>query len=245
MGVLSKHLNVPEYDQFFRQSNLPKWFNSERLNFFRFGFILTIIFIVIFQKLIGIQYFNNLYLFVGALIVFLMIPKKPYPLYYLIVLYSRRHFQEMSEEVYQLYNEIKSHFYNRNYNNLNTYHIVLESIPYYKKLKPTLEKMLPLLEEKKHLEAWVLFETELNIKEATILRIVMEEIESLEIQQALELLEQKKDEIKSEIYNRYEDYLFRRSTLINVVATGAAFSVFLNEVVVFYTWYKETMAAVL
>lgn len=244
LGILSKHLVVPEYDRFFKQNKMPTWINSERLNFFRLSVMGTVIFIVILQSLLNNHYFSYITLGAVFLIALTLIPKKPFPLYYLILAIRRKYYQDLSDEIYQLYNEIKSHYYNRGNSNLSTYFIIQQSIPYYKKLKPTLEKMLPYLEEDKHSEAWELFEYELNIKEAVLLRIVMEEIESLNVDQALELLEEKKEEIKNSLYNRYEDYLFRRKEFIHVVVYLAALSVFFNECAIFFLWYRDTMSLI-
>lgn len=237
----SDFLKNDEYELFFKRNRLPSWINSQRLNLVRITVLFVLIVVVAIQMITKTQYLTLMEILFWGMMPIILIPKKPYPLFWIITLMRQKHYEDISEEIYQLYNEIKTYFQEKNSNSTNTYFIIHESLSYYDRIRPTLEKMLPYLEKKQLKEAWNLFEQELSTNEATMLRIVMQEVESMDSQRALGLLEQKRDEITNSIYNRYTDYLRRRKEFITIIVFAAALMVFLNELVVFYIWYKDSI----
>lgn len=231
-----------EYEAFFRKSGLPGWITSVRLNLIRFVSLFVLLFIVVLEFLTTKDYISTFELILWGSIPVILIPKRPYPFYFLVHLFSQRYTKEISNEVYQLYNEIKSNFKVRNNGSDNSYYTIKNALPYYKKIRPTMEKMLPYLEKKDLSEAWETFSHDLGTKESSMLAIVMKEVESLEPRQALLLLEQKRQEFSNHLYNRYTDYLRRRKTVIFTIVVFGAMMVFINEVTVFFMWYKEIMS---
>lgn len=231
-----------EYESFLRSYNLPLWITSIRLNILRF-FIMIFVAVILLSSLIA----GKLILGISELILLgmlpiILIPKKPFPLYFLVVQFKRNYVNELSNEVYQLYNDIKSNYQVRKKDISNSYYTIQYVLPYYKQIKPTLEKMLPLLANKKVDEAWDLFATEIGTRESTMLSILMKEIEVVTLEQALMLLEQKRKEFANALYDRYTDYLKKRKFIIFVFVSVCAMPVLINEISVFYMWYKETMA---
>lgn len=236
-------LHNPEYELFLRRNGLPAWLTSSLLNLIRMGSIIVLIFIVLLGFGIQRNFLTPMELIMWGSLPIILTPRKPFPFYHLTKILQQKYSNDVSNEIYQLYNEIKSNFQINN-SNSNTYFTVQRALPYYSKIRPTLEKMLPHLEKKELQQAWDLFESDLDTREASMLGIVMKEVESTGKEQALMLLEQKKNEFSNQLYNRYTDYLRRRRFIIYILVVTGALSVFFNEVTVFFMWYKEVMSVV-
>ncbi|WP_282155747.1 hypothetical protein [Cytobacillus gottheilii] len=230
-----------KFEKILRKSGMPTWITSERINLIRYGILLTLIFLVFLGLLTqeAILSFNTIMLW--GFIAFCLTPIKPLPLYFVIQFVRSNYLNNVSDEIYQLYNEIKSNFQTKGGGYLNSYYTIKNALPYYKSIRTTLEKMIPYLEKRKLEEAWTLFSTELETKESQMLALVMEEIESLDHDQALLLLEQKRQEFSNHLYNRYTEKLRRRKTIIYSLVVVCIMTVFVNEITVFYAWYKEIM----
>jgi len=242
--VWQEKLYNQEYETFLRRHGIPLFINSVRINALRIGVLVVLIIIVLFGVITGKAFLSMLDLVMWGSLSIILIPKKPYPLFYMVKFFQRKHANEVSNEVYQLYNEIKSQFQMQSNGLTNTYYIIQQTLPYYKYIRTPLEKMLPLL-EKKHLhEAWEVFANEIDTPESKMLGVVMKEVEATGTEQALLLLEQKRQEFSNNLYNRYTDYLRRRKTIIFTLVVFGAMMVFLNEVTVFYMWYKDIMTNV-
>lgn len=226
-----------------RRFGVPKWITSAGLNGVRIGALLILFLMVAIGYLVGQMMVSPPTILLGIVVAFSLKPKKPYPLFYIIQAYKGRHTQEISNEVYQFYNDIKAHFQTEGKGN-NTYLMIKGMLPYYELIRPTLEKMLKYLENKNFEEAWDLFERELSTDDAKTLSIIMKEIESLDREQSLTLLDQKRQEFSNALYNRYGEYLKRRKTLIYSIVVVGIMSVFLNEITVFFMWYRDIMDSV-
>lgn len=232
-------LHSEEDDLFLRRHGLSKWITSERLYAFVFISSALIVILLVLQLITGHGFLSGFGFFCFMLILISLIPKKPLPFYYIVKMFRQRYKHEISNEVYQLYNEIRTNYgTNKNTGVASTYLIIKRSLPYYDKIKPTLKKMLPHLERNHQKEAWKLFSYELDVKEAEMLSIVMEEVESIDINQAMEQLDQKRKEISNSIYNRFTDRLRNRKEIIHVIVISGVVSVFFNFAIVFYMWYK-------
>jgi hypothetical protein len=244
VGVYKQKLFNEEYERFLRKNGLPFWITSERLNIVRIGTVFFLLLLVLLEFLTRHDYISTINLMMWGSLPVILTPKKPFPLYYLVGILRQKRANEISNEVYQLYNEIKSNFQLQNGGISSSYYMIQSAIPYYKLIKPTMEKMLPHLEKKKLDLAWQLFVDELEIKEAQMLGLVMKEVESMKPEQALLLLEQKRKEFSNNLYNRYTEFLRKRKGMIFVMVVVGFMTVFLNEVTVFFMWYKEVMSVV-
>ncbi|QVY63938.1 hypothetical protein [Cytobacillus gottheilii] len=241
LSYLHMKLHNEEHELFLRQNGVPSFVTSERINTVRFGILIIFIVIVILELITKIDYISDINLILWVLIAFCLTPKKKYPLSYLMKIVRQKYHNNVSNEIYQLYNEIKSNF-QLNTSNANSYYIIQEVLPYYSYIKAPLEKMLPYLEKKQLDKAWDLFEKEISIKEAAMLSIVMKQVESTTNEQALLILEKKRQEFSNDLYNRYTEYLSRKKTLIFIAVVICILPVFYNELVVFFMWYKEVMS---
>lgn len=231
------------YDLFFRQNGLDSWLTSERLNIVRFSSLIIVFAIVIYGLANQTSYLNNTALLIFGGLPIWLIPKRPFPLYYAIIAFHKRRRDDISNEIYQLYNDLKAVYQLKN-EAKSTYHLIIESLPYYTVIRPSMEKMLPLLEIRKNEQAWELFYELLGTKEAKNLGLVMKEAESIRSEQAFLLLEQKRNEFSNDLYNRYTEILKKRKMIIYVLVFAGALMVFLNEITIFYSWYKEIMSVV-
>ena len=241
--VYRKKLVNDDYDLFFRQNGLPQWFTSERLNLVRFSVAFVIVFVLLYELISGQDVFTVTDLLIWVLIPIALTPKKPYPMYYVVMMFRKKYQTDVSNEIYQLYNDLKSAFQIEGINK-SSYYLIQSLVPYYSVIRPSMEKMLPYLEVKKNEEAWHQFALSLHTKEAETLGVVMKEVESIKQEQALALLEQKRSEFSNDLYNRYTDALRRKKSLIFILVVVGALTVFLNEVTVFFMWYKEVMSVV-
>lgn len=241
--VYRKKMVNEDYDIFFRQNGLPHWITSERLNLLRFSVAVIIVIILGYEILTGQDVLTVTDLMMWVLVPIALTPKKPFPMYYVVIMFQRKHQNDVSNEIYQLYNDLKSSFQIQG-TNKSSYYLIQSLLPYYSVLRPSMEKMLPYLEVKNNEEAWRQFALGLHTKEADTLGVVMKEVESIKQEQALLLLEQKRDEFSNDLYNRYTDGLRRKKSLIFILVVVGALTVFLNEVTVFFIWYKEVMSVV-
>lgn len=234
---------VEKHDQFLKKYGFPSWLTSERINIFRY----SLIFLVVVLIAVGFLSHRSTVDFIDALLlggIALMIePKEKMPLHWIALAVNKKRQNHISNEVYQLYNDLKVTYQDPSYNK-NMYYQIQELLAYYTLIKPTLEKMLPFLERQQQEEAWTLFAKELDIQEASMLSVMMQEIGSLKPEQALQLLEQKRKEFSNNLYNRYTDMLRRQKSTIYVLVMGGAVTVFFNEITVFFMWYKEVMSVV-
>ena len=237
-------MHKKEYDDYFRSNGLPAFITSERFNTVRFLFLGILIITVLFEMLFNTSLMSMTNLVVLGSIPVLMIPKKPSPFYYLVKMVQKRYNREKNNEIYQFYNEMKAEFRSKGDKVGNSYHIIMGLLPYYKYIRPALEKMLTLLEKTTVEEAWTLFKDEINNPEANSLSIVMQEIESTGVRQAGEILEQKRVEFANSMYNNYKEYLYRRKIVIFSLALFGTVVVIMNEVTVFFLWYKDVMSVV-
>lgn len=234
-------LKNKEQDKFLRESAFPEWVTSQRINIVRFA----IIFLLSIYMLVGFLN-RETYLGVGEIVnwlcvIIILTPKEKFPLSWFAKFLNLRRQNDISNEVYQLYNDLTSAYFVLK-NPKNVYYQIQELIPYKTYIRPTLEKMLPYLERKQADLAWEIFSSELDMDEATTLAIVMTEVESLSISQAGIMLEQKRNEMANHIYNRHTDNLRRRKNTIYVLVFIGALTVFFNESTVFYMWYKDIMS---
>ncbi|MEK5217703.1 hypothetical protein [Psychrobacillus sp. FSL H8-0487] len=241
--IYRKRLENEEFDLFFKKNGLPKWITSERLNLVRFSILIGVLVIVIYGLITRTNYIDITTLFLWGIIPIALTPKKPYPMHFIVMMFQKKRQNEISNEIYQLYNDLKS-AYQVGDKPKSSYYLIQEALPYFKVIRPSLEKMLPLLEVKNNGVAWDQFANELNTKEAETLGVVMKEVESLKTEQAYLLLEQKRREFSNDLYNRYTEILRKRKSIIYVLVVVGALTVFLNEVTVFFMWYKEVMAVV-
>lgn len=239
-----KQLKNEQYDRFFRSNGLPSVITSERFNLVRLTMLVSLIAVAFSEILFRIDVLSFTNTIILGSIPLMMIPKKPYPFYYLVLSTKKRYKREKNNEVYQLYNEVKAEFKAKGNHIGNSYFLILDLIPYYTYIRPTLEKMLPLLENKNFAAAWDLFAEEIETPEAERLSVLMKEIESTGIEQASVLLEQARQEFANNMYNTYKDYLTRRKNIIYFIVVIGAVTVFLNEFAVFFLWYKDIMSVV-
>jgi len=237
-------LQNESYDKFFRAHGLPNGFTSERYNLVRLSIFIAIFVIIFIGVLLEQPLISTFNLFVFGTIPIAMIPKKPSPVYFLLKGLKRRYLRERNNEVYQLFNDIKAEYKSKGSNVSNTYHLISSLMPYYKTIKPTLERMLPLLEQKKNKDAWEFFENDINTEEASRFSALMQDVEHSDIKQTYDLLDESRKDFANSMYNAYSDFLKRRKTMIFfIVATGAVM-VSINEFVAFYLWYKDVMSTV-
>lgn len=232
-----------KYDTFLRKYGFPQWLNSERINIARFSSLFLVIVIVSFGFLNRRATLEPMELMIWGLIPVLLVPKEKFPLHWIAVVINRNRQNHISNEVYQLYNDLKVSYQDQN-TAKNSYYQIHELLPYYSLIRPTMEKMLPFLERKQKEEAWALFSNDLDIQEASMLSVVMQEVDSLKQEQATLLLEQKRQEFSNHLYNRYTDTLRRQKSFIFVLVVVGALSVFWNEVTIFFMWYREVMTVV-
>ena len=244
LSYLQTKLYNEEYEQEFKRNGLPRFITSIRLNLIRLVTMLILLLAVTIGLISGKPIFSVGELVMWGIVPFLLTPKKPFPLFYIFKLFRKQHQNNVSNEVYQLYNEIKSHFEIRSNGLANTYHIISQAIPYYQTIRTTLEKMLPYLEKKDLDTAWELFGNELQTNEAKMLGVVMKEVEATGTEQALSLLEQKRQEFSNNIYNRYTEQLAGKKNIIHFLVVVGIMMVFVNEIIVFYMWYKDVMSVV-
>ena len=238
-----KRLENEQYDLFFRKNGLPKWVTSERINIVRLAIAGIVLAIVVIGLITQTNYIDMTTLVLWGIIPIALTPKKPYPMHYIVMMFQKKRQNEISNEIYQLYNDLKSAFQVGD-KPKSSYYLLQEALPYYSVIRPSMEKMLPLLEVKKNDSAWEQFACELNTKEAETLGVVMKEVESIKPEQALLLLEQKRKEFSNDLYNRYTEVLRRRKSVIFILVVLGALTVFFNEVTVFFLWYKEVMSVV-
>ncbi|MFS0783391.1 hypothetical protein [Bacillus sp. 1P06AnD] len=233
-----------KHEVFLRKNGMPKWITSVRLNFFRFALLFFLLVIACLQLVTSDRYVSYFDLAIWATIPIILTPKHPYPLSFIVQQVNRKRKNDVSNETYQLYNEIKASFQAEDEGASNSYYIIQRVLPYYNKIRPTLEKMMPYLEKKQLTEAWELFSKDLDTHDAQMLSVVMREVESLKKEQAFLLLEQKRQEFSNALYNRHTEYLSRRKTMIFGLVVIGALSVFFNELTVFFMWYQEVMSTV-
>lgn len=231
------------HEQFLKRHAFPSWITSEGLNILRFAILILLIFIVVTGMLNGEAALNMSSLFLLGALPLLLTPKDKYPLAYIGKVINEKKKNQYSNEVYQLYNDLKS-TYQTSTNPKNVYFQVQDLLPYYTHIRASLEKMLPLLERKEHEAAWTLFQKELDIEEAKVLSVVMQEVENTSHAQAVNLLEQKRNEFSNHLYNRYTDVLRRRKSFIFLIVTFGAMTVIINLFTVFFMWYREIMSVV-
>lgn len=232
-----------KHEQFLKGHAFPKWITSEGLNILRFAIVILLLFIVVTGILNNQSSLNMSSLLLLGMTPLLLTPKKKYPLAYIGKFMNEKRKNQFSNEVYQLYNDVKS-TYQTSSNPKNVYFQVQDLLPYYTHIRSTLEKMLPFLERKEHEAAWNLFQKELDIEEAKVLSIVMQEVENTSHAQAVNLLEQKRNEFSNHLYNRYTDILRRRKSFIFLIVTFGALTVIINLFTVFFMWYREIMSVV-
>ncbi|EFV75041.1 MULTISPECIES: hypothetical protein [Cytobacillus] len=233
-----------EYEIFLRKNNLPRWITSSRLNMVRLFTLIILILVLSLELLTDVNYLTLTELITLGLMPLILTPKRPYPFYYIVQQIKRKNHNDVSNEIYQLYNDIKSSFQIKENRTQNSYYTIKYVLPYFHKIRPTLEKMMPALQNKELDKAWDYFANDLDTEEAKILSIVMREVESVPPEQALVLLEQKRKEFSNHLYNRYTDYLKRRKFIIFALVSAGAMTVFFNEITVFFMWYKDVMANV-
>lgn len=240
----SEWFHNEEYEIFLRKHKLPRWITSSRLNAVRLLTLIVLLLVLSVEFLTCIKYLTMTELIALGLTPLMLTPKRPYPLYFIVQQLKRKNNNDISNEVYQLYNDIKSTFQIKENNTQNSYYTIQYLLPYFQTIRPTLEKMLPALQNKELEKAWDYFSKDLDTEEAKILSIVMREVESVPPEQALVLLEQKRKEFSNHLYNRYADYLKRRKFIIFALVSAGAMTVFFNEITVFFMWYKDVMANV-
>lgn len=233
-----------QFDETFRRFGLPSYINSVNFNMVRFGSMSVLIAVNILQIYLDteiLSFFSTMAL--GTMTVF-AVPKRGYPLYTVLTLLKKRYSSRRNHEVYQLYNEIKAEFKSRGKNVRNTHFLIREVLPYYTYIRPSLEKILPYLESNQHEKAWEIFENEIETEEAKSLGILMKDIEATGYKEALGLIEEARQEFSNAIINDYKAYLSRRKFFYFALTSVGVFVIFLNEVNIFFIWYKNVMEVV-
>ncbi|MYL35480.1 hypothetical protein GLW08_20470 [Pontibacillus yanchengensis] len=237
-------LQNPKYDRFFRSYGLPAYFTSARYNGVRVLILATLLIISMVEFAFNINILATTETITLLLLPIAMAPVKPMPALYIFRAIRKRYIKDKNEEVYQLYNEIKAEFKSRGRRIRNLYHLMNRLVPYYKTIRPTLERMMPLLEQKEFHKAWDLFEEDIGSEEATSLAVLMKDIEDKSFDEAFELIEERQKVFANSMYNEYKEYLTKRKTMIMVVVGIGAVFVFANVFVAFQLWYGDVMDAV-
>lgn len=228
-----------KYDVIFKKVGLPDWLTSTRYNIVRGCLLLYGVFGLLFHFILNIEILSPLLAVIVIILVLFLEPKSPFPAYY-ILLSLRKHFMKVkNNEIYLLFNELKSEVQSKGDNVENLYHLMRNMSPYYKILNRTFEKMLPYLRDQKYEEAWDLFRREVATEEADKLAELMKDFEYLTAEEALRKLNLHSEEFAKSMYEEYKKYLvMRRGLIFGVVSAGAVF-VFLVPVAAFWGWYQD------
>lgn len=240
---LSK-LKNEEYDKTLKRIGLPKFINSVYLNLTRniLGALLLLLMTIHFS---GIAYLFSIFEWIILLAIpFSLVPKKPYPLYYILTFFSQKYVRRKNKEVYLLFNELKSELITKHTHFGNLYHTMKQLSTYYTLIQPAIHKMLPLLRDNKHAEAWGVFANEVGTKQADDLALVMERVEEKNYVDSLELMNQKHGDFRNELANDFKSYLQKRRLIMYAIVFTGGMLCFLNPWFALNQWTQDIMNAV-
>lgn len=228
-------------DRLIKRMGLPDYIKSEYINLARLFIFVFLLVLFIIQTILRTEFMSLTLILIFMGIAFLIYPYRFSPSYYLVNLLTQRHQYQKLMEIYLLYENLISEYKSKGDRAENIYHLLSQLKTSYSLINVPIEKMLPLINEGKHTDAWDKFYQEVGIDQAEYLGNVMQNVESVSIDQTLKGLLDKKEKFSSELINQYTEYLTKRKNILFSIAfAGALFTIALPSVMI-YEWYNEIM----
>lgn len=219
---------------------ISKYIKSIHVNLFRFLSLIITMLIIQLENILGIYILSS---FTVLMVVTFFIVTWPLKLNFLFNFFvdqlTKNKERKKNAEVYSLYSQLKADFQTKKTGNI--YNLLLDYRKYYTLIRPAIEKALYQWKEGKDL-AWETFANEIGTSEAHSLANIMKEIETESRENAIIILEKKRDEFANSNYNAFKDYLtLRQNVFYFIVFACTIVGIFGNIGVSFFLYFIDLM----